>query len=163
MSKYILDTNVLLVADGRSSAALACVAAAKARLEAIRQEGILVLDTECLVLKEYGNKLSPVGPNTPGNAFLKWAWQNRANPLFCEQATLARRDDGTFAAFPSDPALAAFDPSDRKFVALTLTHPEHPPVVNATDTDWHKDREALTRNGVRVEFLCPAEMTRTRI
>lgn len=162
MSKYILDTNVLLVADGRSSAALACVAASKARLEAIKQDGILVLDTEYLILKEYGNKLSPVGPNTPGNAFLKWAWQNRANPHFCEQTTLVRHEDGTFAAFPTDPDLAAFDPSDRKFVALTLTHPERPPIVNATDTDWHKDLVALTRNGVRVEFICPAEMTRVR-
>lgn len=160
--KCILDTNVLLAADGKSDAAIACVRAAKNRLDTVREQGGLVIDAGFLILKEYGNKLSPLGPNTPGNAFLKWLLQNKATPALCEQVALELADDGSFTAFPSDPALAAFDPSDRKFVALALTHPERPVIVNATDTDWHKDQEALERSGVRLEFLCPAEMTRAR-
>lgn len=162
MSKRILDTNVLLVADGKSTAALACVRAAKSQLEDIQQHGGLVLDASFLILKEYGNKLSPIGPNTLGNAFIKWVLQNRANPLFCEQVPLETTEDGSFTAFPNDPALAGFDLSDRKFVATALTHPERPVIINATDTDWHHHREALAHNGVQVEFICPDEMIRTR-
>ncbi|GAA3926287.1 hypothetical protein [Hymenobacter algoricola] len=162
MPKYILDTNVLLTADGKSDAAIACIRAAKSRLDVVQENGCLVLDSHYLILKEYGNKLSPIGPNTPGNAFLKWLLSNKANPAFCEEVALETNPDGSFATFPSDSALAAFDPSDRKFVALCLAHPEHPAIVNATDTDWHKDCEALERNGVQLEFLCPAEMIRAR-
>ncbi|TGE25076.1 hypothetical protein E5K00_07720 [Hymenobacter aquaticus] len=162
-TKCILDTNVLLTADGKSDAGIGCIRAAKARLEEVRQHGGLVLDAGFLILKEYGNKLSPVGPNTPGNAFLKWLWQNKANPAFVDaQTALETAADGSFTAFPPDPDLAAFDPSDRKFVALALTHPERPVIVNATDTDWHKDHLALARHGVRLEFLCPDEMLRHR-
>ena len=60
------------------------------------------------------------------------------------------------------PELADFDLSDRKFVAVALTHATNPPVVNATDSDWHHHREALLRHGVRIESVCPAEMTRAR-
>jgi hypothetical protein len=35
-------------------------------------------------------------------------------------------------------------------------------VVNACDKDWHEHREALEQHGVRIEFLCPEEMTRAR-
>jgi hypothetical protein len=31
-------------------------------------------------------------------------------------------------------------------------------VVNAVDSDWWEYREALERNGVRVECLCPGEI-----
>lgn len=162
MPKYILDTNVLLTADGKSDAAVGCVRAANTRLEEVKEKGILVLETSFHILKEYGNKLSPLGPNTPGNAFLKWALQNKANPLYCEQVTLALTADGSFAAFPNDPDLVNFDPSDRKFVAAALTHPERPVIVNATDTDWHKAQPTLERNGVRLDFICPEEMSRVR-
>ena len=162
MSKRILDTNVLLVADGKSTAAVACVRAAVAALDSVKQHGGLVLDSHFLILKEYGNKLRPVGPNTPGNAFLKWLWQNKANPTYCEQVPLEITEDGSFAAFPDDPELADFDPSDRKFVATALTHPARPVIVNATDTDWQHHREPLERNGIQLEFICPEEMHRQR-
>lgn len=52
------------------------------------------------------------------------------------------------------PTLIA-DPSDRKFVAVALHF--HPPalIVNATDTDWEKERDKLTAAGITVQELCP--------
>ena len=97
-----------------------------------------------------------------GDAFLLWAWRNHTNPQHCEIVPVERTAEGEFAAFPATPDLAGFDLSDRKFVAVALTHEANPPVVNATDTDWHHHHEALTRHGVRVEFLCPTEMARPR-
>jgi len=36
-----------------------------------------------------------------------------------------------------------------------VAHPEHPPILNAVDSDWWHHQDALARHGVRVEFLCP--------
>lgn len=159
---YLIDTNVPLAANGKSSAEPPCVLAAVQRLRQLQRGEVLVLDDSFLILKEYQNKLSPTGQPGVGDAFLLWAWRNHANPRHCELVTLEPAEDGSFAAFPTDPALAAFDPSDRKFVAAARTHPANPPIVNATDTDWHKDYAALTSNGVQIEFICLAEMTRPR-
>ena len=66
-----------------------------------------------------------------------------------------------YREFPDDGELAGFDLADRKFVAVARAAGTHPPILNASDTDWWNDREALARNGVRVEFLCP-ELMRNR-
>jgi len=159
---YLIDTNVAVTANGKSDAGAACVTAAVERLERLKATEILILDDAFHILNEYDRNLHSAGQPGPGDAFYLWALRNRNNPRHSEQVTLILADDGSFAAFPSDPDLASFDPSDRKFVAVALTHPERPSIVNATDTDWHKDQLALARNGVRIEFLCPEEMTRPR-
>jgi hypothetical protein len=60
--------------------------------------------------------------------------------------------------FPEDESLSKFDLSDRKFVAVALVHPEHPPILNASDSDWSHFKTALAAYGVQVEFLCPELM-----
>lgn len=47
------------------------------------------------------------------------------------------------------------DPSDRKFVAVALHFNPPALIINATDTDWEKDRDTLTAAGIRVQELCP--------
>jgi hypothetical protein len=63
-----------------------------------------------------------------------------------------------FEEYPDDPDIAAFDPSDHKFVAVALAGPQPAVVLNAVDTDWWEHRAALTRNKVNIEFLCPDAM-----
>lgn len=159
---YLIDTNVPLVANGKSNAEPACVSAAVARLLKLQSSEILVLDTGFLILKEYQNKLSSTGQPGVGDAFLLWAWRNHTNPRHCELVALELAEDGSFAAFPADPDLMSFDPADRKFVAAARTHPASPYIVNATDSDWHHAQADLARHGVQVEFICPAEMTMPR-
>lgn len=159
---YLIDTNVPLVANGASDAHLTCVLAAIQRLRQLQQQEILVLDDTFLIIKEYQKQLSPTGQPGVGDAFLLWVWRNHTNPQHCELVTIEPDPDKGFVAFPDDPDLRRFDPSDRMFVAATLIHPARPIIVNATDTDWHKDREALERNGIHVEFICPEEMARSR-
>lgn len=160
---YLIDTNVAIVANGKSDAGPSCVLAAIERLERLIAGEILVLDDAEHILTEYRRHLSPHGQPGTGDQFYHWIWEQAAyNPQHCEQVTLLLDDDGNFAAFPTALELADFDPSDRKFVAAALTHAANPPVVNATDSDWHHHHEALTQQGVRVEFICPAEMLRPR-
>ena len=159
---FLIDTNVAVTANKKSDADPACWGAAAQRLVQLQQHEILVLDDAFLMLNEYDRNLHSAGQPGAGDAFYLWALRNRHNPRHCEQVTLAVADDGSFAAFPADPALADFDPSDRKFVAAALTHPANPLIVNATDSDWHHHLLALQQHGVGVEFICPEEMTRGR-
>lgn len=160
---YLIDTNVAIVANGKSDAGPACVLAAIERLERLIAGEILVLDDAEHILTEYRRHLSPHGQPGTGDQFFRWIWEQAAyNPQHCAQVALALDEDGHFAAFPAAPELADFDPSDRKFVAAARTHPAAPPVVNATDTDWHHHRDALAAHGVQIEFICLAEMTRPR-
>ncbi|WP_151087736.1 PIN domain-containing protein [Hymenobacter baengnokdamensis] len=161
--RYLIDTNVAIVANGKSNAGPACVIAAIERLERLIAGEILILDDADHIVTEYRRHLSPSGQPGTGDQFYRWLYEQAAyNPQHCEKVTLATDEDGSFTAFPKAAELARFDLSDRKFVAAALTHHAAPPVVNASDTDWHEHREALKAHGVVIEFICPEEMAKLR-
>ena len=54
--------------------------------------------------------------------------------------------------------MSKFDPSDRKFVAVANAHPGKPSILQATDSKWWGWKDALLECGIKVEFLCPAEI-----
>ena len=120
----VIDTNVLLVANGRAKQACpACVLACVEALAAIRERRRVLLDRGMLILNEYiGQRLSFSGQPGAGDAFFRWLFNNQANELHCLQFDITPRrgsaDD--FVEFPDDPALSRFDRSDRKFVAVAL-------------------------------------------
>jgi hypothetical protein len=122
------------------------------------------VDAGGLIFGEYRGNLKPSGQPGPGDAFFKWLWNNQGNLRHCRQIAITPvdREGRGFAEFPDDPALAGFDRADRMFVATALASGEHPPILNATDTDWWDYREALNRQGVEVRFLCPELMKRER-
>jgi hypothetical protein len=154
-SLFIIDTNVPLTAnDGED---LKCMRACVQALHTVMTSGHLVIDDKFRILREYKNKLSPSGQPGVGDAFLKWALTNHANPERCSRVVITPKpeDSRDFEEFPSDEALSSFDPADRKFIAVNCAHPEHPPILQATDSKWWGLREALTACGVNVSFLCP--------
>jgi len=161
---YLIDNNVLVAANGKEShVGPACVLATIERLERLMAGEILVLDDAEHILSEYARYCDYSGQPGAGDYFYRWVREQAAyNPQHCEQVTLELDEDRSFAAFPKTQALAKFDLSDRMFVAAALTHHANPPVVNAADKDWHEHHEALQQHGVRIEFLCPAEMIRPR-
>jgi hypothetical protein len=158
MTAFVVDVNVAIVANGKAQQAnmdcrLACVDA----LLALQQRGAVVLDGLRLILAEYQKHLSPSGQPGLGDMFMQWVWENQAVSERCEQVIITPVD-GSFAEFPPDPALSTFDPDDRKYVAVALRSQRAPKALNAVDTDWWQHRAALTRNGVRLQFLCPQHM-----
>jgi len=121
MSAVVIDTNVLLVADGKASQMSAtCRAECAQRLEAVKKGGRVVLDQQWLILREYQNKLSPSGkPPTPGNLFLKWLMTVCRDEQHVSQVsiTATNPEQTRFAEFPADePLELAFDPADRNEV-----------------------------------------------
>ena len=160
--KCIVDTNVAIVANQRDDApaSLDCVLRCIALLDEFQHDQRqLVIDDYWHILSEYQRNLCSTGQPGVGDAFLLWVLTNRANPRRCEQVHITPRDTHEdhwdFDEFPNTPDLQGFDRSDRKFAAVARAHPEHPPVVNATDSDWWDYRDALAAHDVRVEFVCP--------
>lgn len=159
MKAFVIDTNVPIVADNADEAVSAgCIRAChQALTEAI--DSVVCIDDGQRILLEYIRQVGLVGRPGIGRQFVKWIHERQAMPEHCERVTIRPNNKPheaeNYEEFPDDPDLTAFDPSDRKFVAVSRASQFRPPVVNATDSDWWNDREALERNGVVIEFLCP--------
>lgn len=158
---FVVDTNVLLVANGaHSDISLQCVASCVNRLMDIQSSGRIVIDDRYKIITEYLNKTRPNQPKGPGDIFLKWLLQNQSNANRVDVVTLTETADDTFVEFPDDHLAAAFDPPDRKFVAIACAHPDKPPILQATDCKWLNWWRRLLDYDVTVIFLCPDDVCR---
>jgi hypothetical protein len=159
----VVDTNVLMVANKKNKAASAeCIQVCADQLFEIVGSGKVVLDDEWRILHEYGKHLNPSGQPGFGDFFYKWVLTNRKNPLRCElvKITLLPADIENFLEFPMDKRFEDFDPSDRKFIAVSMAHSWHPPVLQALDSEWWQFKNELDENGVNVVFLCEVDISR---
>jgi len=155
----VVDTNVGVVANGKTpQAGPECVCACIDRLLQVRETGLVLLDDRDLIFDEYWRHLSPSGQPGTGDMFFKWLWNNQENRRHCRKVKITPDRDREFAEFPKDADLARFDRDDRKFVAVSIASDLDPRILNASDTDWWHHREAFSRQGVTVEFLCPELM-----
>lgn len=154
--KAVIDTNVLLVANGQHpDVSPECVTACVQHLQAMQEGGIAVIDDGHRILEEYLHKTQANRPKGAGDVFLKWLLRHASNPAKVEQVRLTETGEQTYAEFPSSALQARFDPSDRKFAAAACAHPDHPPIWQAADSKWLDWWPALKACGVQVDFLCP--------
>ena len=154
--RAVVDTNVAIVANNKSpQASRECVQQCIKRLEDLKQNGIVILDSEWRIIKEYQNELCDHGKLDAGDEFLVWILKNRKNPEKSELYSLHAdpENEGSFLEFPKDTGLEKFHRKDRKFVAVAIV--SGAPIWNAADSDWWMYKEALERNHIKVEFLCP--------
>jgi hypothetical protein len=166
MSAIVIDTNVILVADGQAEhMSPQCRVACVKRLEQVQSGEQVVLDHSWLILGEYQNRLDPNRQPTPGSAFLKWLLQRSKMPKHvCFVTITATNEEQTvFAEFPADAQLLdAFDPADRKFVAVACAHAEKPPILQSADSRWLGWESRLASHGIRLEVLCREELEQIR-
>jgi hypothetical protein len=159
--KCVVDTNVPVIANGKSKQASAeCIRVCAVRLDELKRRGKLVLDDGWRILKEYMSNLDSKGQPGPGNKFLKWVHTNYKNPKRCELVRITPRNSSEtdFEEFPSDPEIEDFDPEDRKFVAVAAAHPDKPPILQAVDAKWWEMKEPLREAGITVNFLCEKDI-----
>lgn len=161
MSCVVVDTNVVLVANGQhDNVSSECIASCALRLQAIMKSGKLALDDNFRILGEYQNKTTPKMGNRPGDAFVRWALQNNANAVRVDRVVLTDHAERGFESFPADSELLDFDAADRKFIAVAHGHPASPPILQAADSKWLTWSEALKKHGLAVDFLCPDDILR---
>ena len=157
MKRCVVDTNVPIVANGRSGTgnggaepSVECRIAAVEFLQALVNNGVVLLDTDGAIQAEYHRHLNPRGQPNVGDQF--YLMILNSTPHLVERTDLPKRPDGEYLHLPQQLIDARFDPSDRKFAALAAK--ESVPAINTTDSDWLLHREQLQALGIRVEFLC---------
>ncbi|WP_345795921.1 hypothetical protein [Castellaniella sp. MT123] len=156
--KAVIDTNVLLVANGRhEEASEDCVIECVRRLQAMQRSGIVVIDDGHRILGEYLHKTCLNPPTGVGDKFLKWLLQH-ADTARVEQVSLNEVAADRFAEFPDAALEAAFDAPDRKFAAVAHAHADKPPIWQAVDCKWLDWWPAMQAKDVHIEFLCPADV-----
>ena len=161
----VIDTNVLVVANGRSAAPQAsdeCVILCQARLaEIFRGSEKVLLDDKKRITQEYKANLNIKGRGF-GDQFwlelMRRMWREQEKFIMVRITPLA--GNGTeFEEFPNDdPALKDFHKKDRKFVAVALAyqsdHEQEAPILKAEDSGWEEFITALATYGVRVDSIC---------
>lgn len=150
-----VDTNVLVAANGRDTHAdLECQLASVEILVAIQSDKSLLLDRGGEVLAEYLKYSNFHGQPGVGDEFFRWAFQNQGVLVAIE---LHEHEERIWVEFPDLAELQDFDPPDRKFVALALSHPNSS-VVNALDSDYVEAHTALVAAGVDVIEICSHQL-----
>lgn len=159
--RCVVDTNVATTANGRNPAAgPACIAESARALHALVREGHVFVDDGGLILHEYRQNLNARGQPGAGDLFLEWLMTHEYNPARCTRVriTPSAADPEDFAELPAPADGTVYDRSDRKFLAVSAAHPDHPPVLQSFDSKWWGWQKALAALGVRIHFLCPAEI-----
>lgn len=153
----VVDTNVLIAANGAEPEWEPIAAACADRLASVMNERVLCVDQGGLILEEYGHRLPSRSRSGYGDMFFLWLARQQYNPRHCTQVTLTPREGSRteFAEFPQLPEELAsiIDPSDRKFIAVANAHPDKPPILEATDSKWIGWRDGLAAAGITVELV----------
>lgn len=150
----LVDTNVLVVANGRGGEANTCIdACVDCLAQFTENRDVLHLDSLGRILLEYGQNIRHGTPQDVGDQFFVWASTFQATRTHCRLIEITEDADWGFAEFPHDEALLGFDRSDRKFVAVAVASGDQPTIFNATDSDWGQFSFPLARY-VQVQELC---------
>ena len=161
MTRWVIDTNVPVVANGRHDSdkplAPECRKAAVLFLMKVlnNRKQRVVLDAAGEIQAEYRKKLNPRGQPGVGDRFYQAVLSDW---MRCKRVSLPKRSNDEYADLPPAVIDAGFDPDDRKFAALAKR--ERIPVVNAVDSDWLDARDMLAKNEIRVKFLCGCDAAR---
>lgn len=162
MMRYVVDTNVPIVANGggRNRSAepkpsLSCREKAVDFLGKLSTRGQIVVDLAGEIQAEYMNHLNPSGQPGVGDRFLQLVLNSAPKRIYRVEVT--KNGDG-FDDFPQDPKLANFDRGDRKFVAISVK--ARVPIAVAIDRDWANHRSVLKANGVNIRFICGTDETK---
>jgi hypothetical protein len=154
--RCVLDTNVVIAADGRAGVRPKCVRECLRVVSQLMDDGHLFLDDLGLIESQYRKNIDVKAQPGLAVGFMRWLWTNKYNKSRCTITPLTRSDSPkAFEEFPEHKGLEKFDPSDRVFVAVSASHGRRPPILQGTDSKWWGWKEALAECGIKVRFLCP--------
>ena len=168
MDAVIIDTNVMVVANGKTAAPQAnqkCIIRCRARLaEIMRGSEIILLDDKKRIIQEYRRNLNQKGRGF-GDRFwqellrIMWRQGEGQQKVIRVQITPLAGNGTDFEDLPNDDmSLKNFHKKDRKFVAVALAYQrdsgQEAPILIADDSDWEEFRDALAAHGVRVDSIC---------
>lgn len=149
--RQVVDTNVLIAANGRDTHASATLSLLSARFLVALMDGAdaLLEDSTGHVFEEYKRYLEFSGQPGVGDQFFAWFVRTRWDSSRIERAEL---DPAKAISEYVPMSLRSFDPSDHKWIAVYLEGSADV-IVNATDSDWEEARVELDRHAILVRQL----------
>ena len=157
LSRVVIDTNIPIVASGRSDHVCdQCRLAAIKFLMRVLANDVVCIDLAGECQAEYHRHLNPSGQPSVGDRFYQALLSS--HPDRVQRVNVEKDGDGNFIALSQAIIESRFDLSDRKFAALSVVC--GCPVYNCADSDWVEFAEVLENGGVDVRNLCgndPAE------
>jgi hypothetical protein len=151
MRKYVIDTNIPIVANGdEPNVTSACQLKAIELLQKAISYGKIYLDQGGEIQKEYRSHLQARGQPGVGDRFYLEVINSHPDRIL--RVELEKRADGEYADLPQPIIDSGFDPSDRVFAAVAKK--VHAQVYNAVDTDWLEHRAVIEENGIPITFIC---------
>ncbi|MGE3916725.1 MAG: hypothetical protein AB7F78_13610 [Hyphomicrobiaceae bacterium] len=151
MAKYVIDTNVPIVANGNEkNVSVDCRIAAVETLRNALSKGKIFMDSSGAIQEEYRRYLNPRGQPGVGDMFYREVINSHPDRVV--RVNLEMRADGEYEDLPQAIIDSNFDPSDRKFAAVAIK--ANAKVYNAVDTDWLEKRQIIEANGIKIVFVC---------
>jgi hypothetical protein len=152
MKANIIDTNVLIVANGLNTEANDIdIEKCQNVLTAIRLDINEVISIDWIgdIFTEYFNNVKRSGQPGFGDQFAKWLWDNQGIEEKVELVKIVTRIE-------DQDKWQDFDKSDIKFVNVAL-NTSFPPatIYYATDSDWRPKRQELANMGIQLNEICP--------
>jgi hypothetical protein len=159
MPRYVIDTNVPIVANGQDETIrVDCRIAAVELLQTAVKTGKIFVDSAGEIQEEYRRHLNPRGQPGVGDRF--YLEVLNCNPQKVERVEVLKRADGEYEDLPQPIIEAGFDQSDRKFAAVAKKAGAR--VHNAVDSDWVEKRAIIEANGIEIVFLCGCDPAQWR-
>lgn len=156
--RWVVDVNVAIVANGKAShIGLDCQIRAIEALKKIKEKGIAILDEAGEILGLYREHLSASGQPGAGDWFMQHV-STVYDARYVERIPIQKIADGEYKDFPADAELKGFDLDDRIYIALVMASKKPVRLVNAADSDYKHYKQALEKNAVKVEELCPQSL-----
>ena len=151
MPKYVIDTNVPIVANGRDETInIECRLRSVRLLQKAISVGTVYLDSDGVIQAEYRKHLSSNGQPGVGDRFYQAVLNSHPDRIV--RVNIPKREDGEYAILPQPIIESGFDPSDRVFVAVAKKAKAS--VYNAVDSDWLEQQTVIEENGVPIVFIC---------
>lgn len=148
MAIYVVDTNVFVAAQGDAThLSQPCQQTALSFVRDLGYKHTIAVDQTRKIINEYRN-------NIPRLSAIDTLLNKMLTTGRIDMVAVAFDDNGD-AILPN--ACQMKDRSDRKFVAVALTHPNKPPICNASDTDWLENEKELNACEVQMMHLCERE------
>lgn len=157
MPKYVIDTNVPIVANGDSErVTIGCRLAAVELLQKAINKGMIFVDSAGAIEDEYRRYLNPRGQPGVGDRFYLEIINSDPNKV--KRIDVEKDIDGQYSDLPQEIISSAFDQGDRVFAAVARKSKAK--IYNTVDTDWIEHRATIEEHGIPIVFLCgsnPAE------
>jgi hypothetical protein len=153
LSRYVVDTNIPVIANGRDThASPKCQLRAVEFLTKLVKDGCTTVDKDGEIFEEYSGRLYPQGQPGVGDLFFRHLLDHQGNAQRLRQVDVSDASaENLREAFSTGP-LKDFDKSDRKFALCSVV--DDAPVATATDSDWAQHSDALIECNVKIHYVC---------